>query len=109
MAIDVKAQLRYNREPNILRPDAEMVVIAVGLDGAMHESVRRWLHGRLEIGIEGRLEKLYTLFTLFAAGTVEKSAGIRCRLAANNEVGAMSCWYDGYRHSLRLCGNGVLD
>ncbi len=99
MGVDVETQLRYNREPNIFRPDLEVVVIIVSLDGAMHESVRGWLHGGLEIGIEGRLEKLYTYFTLLAASTAEKIAGICCRLATDNEVGAMSCRYNCDRHS----------
>ncbi len=74
-------------------------MVIVGLDGAMHESVRGWLHSGLEIGIEGRLEKLYTFFTLLAASTAEKIAGVCCRLAMDNEVGAMSCRYNCYRHS----------
>ena len=69
--VDEETQLGDDREPNVVRPDGEVVVLAVGCNGCADEAILRGVGGGAFgwSGGEGGLEECATLFGFSPAGS----------------------------------------
>ncbi len=100
MGIYIAAELSQDGEPHIFRTDDEVMMLVVGLDGALDEAIGGSIESGMcglvvEVGVERSLEKLFTIDarSLTARGVQESFCVChRLTMARAQEIGFMrSC------------------